>query len=468
MLEEIQLGDSHTFSTVLFVTNEENLINSNCLYEVKDSNGVLYASGICNAPVVTALPSGETKLDVSAIVTVPQNLPIETSTEYHVVFTVKTPANVSYTNTTSFLVDTNTNVSDDDVIVELQGAPITITASFPHLAHSKPLLTSSDITVLEGGVATFTFNLSVASSEAVRFVYATRLVTADAAEVPFTSGEVTFNAGETTKTVDVTTVDDSVAAVNKRFTLDVLAIENAEAQKYSYLCEVIENDLPIVTTSDVNIHEDAGMATFDFQLNTPAVSPVVINYATQDGTAVAGTDYTAATGSVVIPTGSSTTQVHVVLTNDALQKGSRAFTLNVTEVSNNATRGTPSANCNIREDDYYVGFTQANYYAQGGNPLTFTVDFVETTGTGLSVEVALRDVSAFTGVDYTPPATLPIVVNQAAGAAQVSVNLATLARGVPANPRYVELTLQNPSGTIDERGLKVSTTLGTARAVIFD
>ena len=47
------------------------------------------------------------------------------------------------------------------------------------------------------------------------------------------------------------------------------------------------------------------------KLNMPSASPVTVHYATADGTAVAGTDYTAASGTLTFPAGQTTAAIHL-------------------------------------------------------------------------------------------------------------------------------------------------------------
>jgi hypothetical protein len=64
---------------------------------------------------------------------------------------------------------------------------------------------------------------------------------------------------------------------------------------------------------------------FRFYINLSAASQqsVSVSYATADGTAKAGTDYTAASGTVTIPTGQTETYVDVQVTGDSLRQANQ-------------------------------------------------------------------------------------------------------------------------------------------------
>ncbi|MDQ1714122.1 MAG: beta-glucosidase, partial [Frankiaceae bacterium] len=61
--------------------------------------------------------------------------------------------------------------------------------------------------------------------------------------------------------------------------------------------------------------------------NMPAASAVTVHYATVDGTAVAGTDYTATSGVLTFPAGTTTQTIQVVTTATPLHQPSKTFTV---------------------------------------------------------------------------------------------------------------------------------------------
>jgi len=75
---------------------------------------------------------------------------------------------------------------------------------------------------------------------------------------------------------------------------------------------------PKIVASDVTQIEGAGQtATFHVHMTRPTGTPVTVQYATEDGTAEAGTDYRSATGTLAFAPGETTKQVTVGLLDDA-------------------------------------------------------------------------------------------------------------------------------------------------------
>jgi hypothetical protein len=93
--------------------------------------------------------------------------------------------------------------------------------------------------------------------------------------------------------------------------------------------DALEQSLSVkASVNDVAVAEGA-TATFTLTLDEAPSQSVVLTYATADGSATAGVDYTSTTGTVTIPAGSTTVTVNVpTLARDGAQ-GDRVFTLDV-------------------------------------------------------------------------------------------------------------------------------------------
>ncbi len=97
--------------------------------------------------------------------------------------------------------------------------------------------------------------------------------------------------------------------------------------------------LPALTVaSPAAVAPTAAGATLSFtvSLDQPAAAAVTVDYATADVTAAAGTDYTAASGTLTIPAGQTSGTVTVPVLVDTSQSGQLTFDLNLTNPSPNA------------------------------------------------------------------------------------------------------------------------------------
>src|SRR3954447_19805856 len=74
--------------------------------------------------------------------------------------------------------------------------------------------------------------------------------------------------------------------------------------------------------------------TFTVSLDRPAVAATTVNYATADNTAVAISDYLAASGIATIAVGATSTTVQVKVVGDTLNEANESFSVNLTSAVN--------------------------------------------------------------------------------------------------------------------------------------
>ncbi|MCP4363625.1 MAG: hypothetical protein GY796_36965, partial [Chloroflexi bacterium] len=108
--------------------------------------------------------------------------------------------------------------------------------------------------------------------------------------------------------------------------------------------------LPAIAITDSTAVESAGLMTFTVWLDQPSTGEVTVNYATQDSTAVSGTDYLATSGTLTFSSGVLTQTIAITLLDNALVDGSRAFTLTLNNPVNGVL-GHGTAVGTINDDD---------------------------------------------------------------------------------------------------------------------
>ncbi|HEV3411647.1 MAG TPA: family 16 glycosylhydrolase [Puia sp.] len=109
---------------------------------------------------------------------------------------------------------------------------------------------------------------------------------------------------------------------------------------------------PSVKVSDVSASRQAQATAFRFYIDLSAASQqkVSVQYATTDGTAKAGVDYTAVSGTVSIPAGQTETYVDVQVTGDSLRRTDQSFYMQLSTPVN-CTLGTAQATGTIVNSD---------------------------------------------------------------------------------------------------------------------
>ena len=90
----------------------------------------------------------------------------------------------------------------------------------------------------------------------------------------------------------------------------------------------VENRDPLVSVADATVREGVGAELlFDVSLDRALAEVVTVDYATSDGTATAGSDYTATSGRLTFATGETENTVRVPVLNDAHDEGIETLTL---------------------------------------------------------------------------------------------------------------------------------------------
>ena len=192
--------------------------------------------------------------------------------------------------------------------------------------------------------------------------------------------EITFGLNETRKVIELATVADSAFAEDGSVSIEILvdttgSDENLAAKYTSYATYLghtdpgsdkradlatvtIVNDdrQPGILISDATLSESDGSMTFDVTLTNPWVPEVTVNWATSDGTATAGTDYTAANGTITFPYGdfSLSRTITVPILNDTEYESDETFTITLSEPAGAGFPGggtTATATGTIEEDD---------------------------------------------------------------------------------------------------------------------
>ena len=219
-------------------------------------------------------------------------------------------------------------------------------------AVSTPTVSVSDASAAEGDAVAFTVSLSEASSQQVTVEYATSDGTATGG-TDFTaqSGTLTFTAGETTKTVSVATTDDSADEDDETLTLTLSSPANATLGDATATGTINDDDsLPAASVADASAAEGDAVA-FTVSLSEASSQQVTVEYATSDGTAAAGEDYTATSGTLAFQAGEVTKTISVPTTEDTVDDGGETFTLALSNPSSGVQLGDAEATGTIRNTE---------------------------------------------------------------------------------------------------------------------
>ena len=121
----------------------------------------------------------------------------------------------------------------------------------------------------------------------------------------------------------------------------------------------VSNGVPTISVADASVSEgDSGTTTLNFTVTLSALANgnVNVDFATSDnsptaGSATAGSDYTASSGTLTIPAGSTSATIGVSVTGDTAVESDEIFALTLSNPSGNATLGTATATGTILNDE---------------------------------------------------------------------------------------------------------------------
>jgi ELWxxDGT repeat protein len=111
-------------------------------------------------------------------------------------------------------------------------------------------------------------------------------------------------------------------------------------------------EISAVTIDDARAAEHEGRVIVPVRLTRPSKSRVTVSYATEDETAVAGRDYTAAAGTVVFEPGETRKDLAIAIADDNALSGTRVFYVRLKEANAPFDRGVAAAI--LEEDDRRV------------------------------------------------------------------------------------------------------------------
>ncbi len=168
---------------------------------------------------------------------------------------------------------------------------------------------------------------------------------------------------------------------------------------------------PASRSNDVTVNEAAGTLTFTVTKTGATALTSSVDYATANGTAVAGADYTATSGTLSFLAGETSKTVSIAVTDDNVFELSEAFSLNLSNAGN-AVIADGSGIGTIKDDGTGPGGTDDDRPSfsvddvtvnEAAGTLTFTVTKTGTTTLASSVDYATANGTATSQERTTPP-----------------------------------------------------------------
>ncbi|MCC5091558.1 putative Ig domain-containing protein [Xanthomonas campestris] len=226
---------------------------------------------------------------------------------------------------------------------------------------SQPTLSINDVSVNEGNAgtsnATFIVSLSQpAGAGGVSFDIATADGSATAG-VDYVASSLTgqtIPAGSSSATFTVLVNGDTLSEPNETFFVNVSNVSGAGVSDAQGQGTIVNDDaLPSLSINDVSINEgNSGttMATFTVSLSAASGQTVSVNYASADGTATAGSDYVARSGTLTFAPGTTAQGVAITVNGDTAVEPNETFSVGLSGASNASIARATGAGTILNDD----------------------------------------------------------------------------------------------------------------------
>ena len=169
------------------------------------------------------------------------------------------------------------------------------------------------------------------------------------------SGTVTFAANSTSQVISVSVKGDTTFEPNETFTVNLYNPNNGAALSTATAIGTITNDdLPSINLSPNGQTVVEGLTSpqnlsYTVSLSGSSTQTITVQYSTANGTALAGSDYTATTGTLTFNPGVTSQTISIPILNDAINEANETFTLKLTSPTNAILGGTATVTTTITD-----------------------------------------------------------------------------------------------------------------------
>ena len=278
-----------------------------------------------------------------------------------------------------------------------------------------------------------------------------------------------FTVVERSGSVVIGVVDNNHSYTLQGVTLGQLQMSNIVAKdagtvaKWQSLISGAQTALPSVSVSDATVTEgNSGTtnAAFTITLSKAGTKPVTVSYTTANGTATAGQDYTASTGTVTFAAGQVSQVITIAVHGDTAVEPTETFTLTLSNPSG-ATIGRATATGTITNDDAAPVLPSASIsdatVAEGDSGtrnLAFTVTLSKASTTTVTLNYTTANGTATAGQDYTAASG---TITFAPGVTSQVITIAVLGDTAVEPTETFTVTLSNASGATIADGSAIGT-----------
>lgn len=258
-----------------------------------------------------------------------------------------------------------------------------------------------------------------------------------------TTGTLTIPAGQTSGTISVPTIADNLVTSNLMMSVTLYSPStNVTLGTVTGAGTIVNTTvLPGLSIGGASGNE-GGTLSFPVTLSQASGQTVTAHYATNAGTAIAGSNYTTTGGTLTIVAGQTTGTINVPTIDDHLVSSNLTMSVTLSAPSVNATLGTATATGTIVNIDVAPTISIGSASANEGSALSFPVSLSAVSGSAVTVNYATAAFTAVAGTNYTTTSgTLTIPAGQTTG----TISVPTIDDYLVTSSVTMSVTLSAPS-----------------------
>ncbi|MFH1812035.1 MAG: Calx-beta domain-containing protein [Pseudomonadota bacterium] len=276
------------------------------------------------------------------------------------------------------------------------------------------------------------------------------------------SGTATLQAQQLTTAVEIPLIDNGDTAADTRFRVVLSSPVEAHIERGAATVTIQDDESRVtskLSVADRSVNESSGSLGFLLTLDRVCASPVTVHVTTVDGSAEAGTDYTAVDRDEVIAAGQLSTTVTVTIVDDAVAEQDESFSLLLSnavhaDILRGAALGT------IEDDDTPPELSIDDLTVDEHlGPAILTVHLNKTWRDDVQVTCVSANATAFAPADYTAISSLATIP---AGQQTTTCSVPIVNDTLSESSETFSVTLQSPQNAT------ISSTRGSAVVTIRD
>ncbi len=333
---------------------------------------------------------------------------------------------------------------------------ITDTNSAPEIEFAVATLNATE----SSGIVNAQLVSNIASSADIVINYTVSGTTTSGADHMLTDGSVTLPALATAVNIPISIVDDTALEIAETLIITLSLSGGAGAtlgSQQNFTLTIADNDNPQIAIDDISSSESSSLV-FSVNLSAPLSTDVSVDWTTQDDSAIAGTHYVAASGTLTFSAGQTSKSITITSNdNSVVCESVKEFKVVLSNISGSATFADTEATGAITDPDRPT-ISIGNSSATEGSSIVanatlsavcplYDITFLATTSDG----------SALSTADYT---SLNAAQTIAKGSTSVAISIATVNDAIDEIDETFSLTLSSP--------VNATISAGTATLTIVD